>query len=160
LWTLLNRPLRLDPIEQAGPLHCNPFRTPVPSCMEASEGYAEEPGSRRNGIMVSVQWNVPAGSGHARMMKPYLTLGWPRFVCGAVRASPFPHPVYHPVQDAKMYRASAAAAPSGCRLRRRRRSDNGAGGGRDTGPQIGALLGDRAGDGRALHLTLGVHNHA
>jgi hypothetical protein len=35
--------------------------------------------------MVSIQWNEPPGSGHARMMKPYLTLGWPRFVRGAVR---------------------------------------------------------------------------
>ena len=30
---------------------------------------------------------------------------------------------------------------------------------RDTRPQVGALLGDRAGDGGALHVALGIHDH-
>lgn len=37
---------------------------------------------------------------------------------------------------------------------------NSAGRAGNTGPQIGALLGDGSSDGRALHLTLGIHNHA
>merc|ERR1719217_1386612 len=38
--------------------------------------------------------------------------------------------------------------------------EDGAGGGSHTGPQVGALLGNGAGDGTALELALGVHNHA
>lgn len=34
--------------------------------------------------------------------------------------------------------------------------NDGTGAGSDTGPQIGALLTDGAGNGRSLHLTLGV----
>ena len=34
--------------------------------------------------------------------------------------------------------------------------EDGAGGGGDTGPELGALLGDRATDGGALHLALRV----
>ena len=41
-----------------------------------------------------------------------------------------------------------------CRLK------HGASSARNPGPQVGALLGNRSADGRALHLTLHVHNHA
>ena len=39
-------------------------------------------------------------------------------------------------------------------------SDDGAGVGGDSGPELGALLGDGAGDGGALHLALGVDDDA
>merc|ERR1712046_78576 len=40
------------------------------------------------------------------------------------------------------------------------RSEHSASSTRDTRPQIGALLGDRAADGGTLHLTLGIDNDA
>ena len=40
------------------------------------------------------------------------------------------------------------------------RLKHGASSARNPGPQVGALLGNRSADGRALHLTLHVHNHA